>query len=233
MWLVDCPPDELKKMPKTTARVEAVRKFREQSSKEATRRKAAFPTLFDENHQPKSNYLAIPETSSERRRYIPIGFFNSDVICSNAVRLMPNATLFHFGVIASSMHMAWVSYVGGRLKSDYRYSNDIVYNNFPWPVVDAETQAKIADAAQGVLDARALFPNSSLADLYEPLATPPALVKAHEKLDRLVERAYRSKKFDSDAERVAFLFERYRELVDAEAVASENEKRKKRERLRS
>lgn len=146
---------------------------------------------------------------------------------------MPNATLFHFGVIASAMHMAWVGYVGGRLKSDYRYSNDIVYNNFPWPDVDAETQAKIADAAQGVLDARALFPNSSLADLYDPLATPPALVKAHEKLDRLVERAYRKTKFDSDAERVAFLFERYRELIDAEATASENEKRKKRECRRS
>ena len=230
LWLVDCPPDELKKMPAVLARVDEVRKFREKSSKEATRRKSAFPTLFDENHQPETDYLLIPEVSSERRRYIPIGFFSPEILCSNLVRIVPNATLYHFGVLTSGMHMAWTRYVCGRLKSDYRYSKDVVYNNFPWPDADAETQAQIADAAQAVLDARAEFPNSSLADLYDPVATPPALVKAHEKLDRLVERAYRKAKFDSDAERVAFLFERYLELTKdliAESQPKKTRRKKK------
>ena len=233
LWVGDAEPSRLRQLPEVMKRVEAVRRVREASSSPGTRKLAETPTRFHVENMPDSNYLVIPEVSSERRRYIPIGFFSPEILCSNLVRIVPNATLYHFGVLTSSMHMAWTRYVCGRLKSDYRYSKDIVYNNFPWPTADAETQAKIVDAAQGVLDARALFPNSSLADLYDPLATPPALVKAHEKLDRLVERAYRPKKFDSDAERVAFLFERYRELVDAEAVASENEKRKKRERLRS
>ena len=213
LWVGDAEPAQLRKLPEVMKRVEAVRRVREQSPSPGTRKLAETPTRFHVENMPDSNYLVVPEVSSERRRYIPIGFFSPEILCSNLVRIVPNATLYHFGVLTSSMHMAWTRYVCGRLKSDYRYSKDVVYNNFPWPVADAETQGKIADAAQAVLDARALFPNSSLADLYDPVATPPKLTKAHEKLDRLVERAYRKAKFDSDADRVAFLFERYLELT--------------------
>lgn len=213
LWVGDAEPSELRKLPEVMKRVEAVRRVREASSSAGTRKLAETPTRFHVENMPGTNFIVIPETSSERRQYIPIGFFSPENLCSNLVKILPNATLYHFGVLTSGMHMAWTRYVCGRLKSDYRYSKDIVYNNFPWPEADAETEAKIADAAQGVLDARAAFPNSSLADLYDPVATPPALIKAHEKLDRLVERAYRKPKFDSDAERVAFLFERYLELT--------------------
>lgn len=213
LFLKNCPPNELKNLPECLKRVEAVAKFRAESKRPVTRELSKTPREFAFENISKGNFIVVPEVSSERRHYIPIGFFSTENLCSNLVKMLPNATLYHFGVLTSSMHMAWTRYVCGRLKSDYRYSSSLVYNNFPWPVADAETQAKIADAAQGVLDARALFPNSSLADLYDPVATPPLLVKAHEKLDRLVERAYRKPKFDSDAERVAFLFERYLELT--------------------
>lgn len=213
LFLKHCPPNELKKLPECLKRVEAVAKFREESKRPVTRELAKTPREFAFENMPGTNFLLVPKVSSERRKYAPVGFMNADVLASDLVFVVPNATLYHFGVLTSGMHMAWTRYVCGRLKSDYRYSSSLVYNNFPWPEADAETEAKIADAAQGVLDARAAFPNSSLADLYDPVATPPALIKAHEKLDRLVERAYRKPKFDSDAERVAFLFERYLELT--------------------
>ena len=155
----------------------------------------------------------MPETSSERREFIPMDFLGPEVICTNAVQIIPNATLYHFGVLTSTMHMAWTRTVCGRLKSDYRYSNKLVYNNFPWPEATEAQQEKIAALAQGVLDARALYLECSLADLYDPLTMPPELVAAHRKLDAAVEKAY-GRSFADDAERVAFLFEKYRELTE-------------------
>ncbi|MBR4311647.1 MAG: hypothetical protein IKT79_11515, partial [Akkermansia sp.] len=178
----------------------------------AGRRKLADrPTLFRETKNPES-CVVIPEVSSERRDYIPIGFIDSATICTNLLQIIPDATLYHFGILTSIMHMAWTRAVCGRLKSDYRYSNKIVYNNFPWPEATEAQQEKIAELAQGVLDARALYPDSSLADLYDPLTMPPELVAAHRKLDAAVEKAY-GRKFKDDAERVAYLFERYSELT--------------------
>jgi hypothetical protein len=212
LWLVDCPPSDLRSLPLVKARVEAVKKFRSESKKEATRKKAITPTLFDEIHQPNTNYVALPAVSSERRYYIPIGFLPPEVIAGNKIYFIPDASLYDFAIVTSAMHMAWMRYTCGRLKSDYNYSNTIVYNNFPWPEPNEKQRADIEAAAQAVLDARALFPDSSLADLYDPDTMPPALAKAHQKLDKLVEKAY-GKSFDSDAERVAFLFERYQALT--------------------
>jgi hypothetical protein len=160
--------------------------------------------------------------SSERRAFIPIGFMQPDTLCSNLVKIIPHATLYHFGVLSSTLHMAWVRAVCGRLKSDYRYSAGIVYNNFPWPEQPSPQplshrerglMAAIETAAQAVLDARARFPSATLADLYDPLAMPPELLKAHRNLDRAVDAAYGKTAFASEAERVAFLFERYRQLT--------------------
>ena len=161
---------------------------------------------------PKGNYIIIPRVSSERRDFIPIALLDGNSLCSDSALLIPDATLYHFGVLTSTMHMAWTRAVCGRLKSDYRYSNKLVYNNFPWPEVTEEAESKISELAQGVLDARALYPECSLADLYDPLTMPPELVAAHRRLDAAVERAY-GQRFADDAERVAFLFEKYRELT--------------------
>ena len=213
LWLGDCNPTELRKMPEAMKRVEAVRKFRATSKSAPTQAIAETPRRFHVENMPKGTYVAIPETSSERRMYIPIAFYDENVLCSNALRLIPNATLYHFGVLTSTMHMAWTRAVCGRLEMRYRYSNKIVYNNYPWPEVTAEQESKISELAQGVLDARALYPECSLADLYDPLTMPPELVAAHRKLDAAVERAY-GRRFADDAERVAFLFEKYRELTE-------------------
>jgi hypothetical protein len=219
LWLGDCPPDELRRMPEAMKRMEAVKLYRLASRSAPTRRLAATPTRFHVENMPDSNYLVIPEVSSERRHYIPIGFLGPNTLCSNLVKIAPNATRYHFGVATSAMHMAWVRYVCGRLESRYRYSAAIVYNNFPWPENPSEAQKqKIEEAAQGVLDARSQFPGSSLADLYDPLTMPPALVKAHQKLDAAVDAAYGKKGFKNDAERVAFLFmlyQRYTSLLPA------------------
>ncbi len=206
-------PAELKKMPLVMKRVEAVQAFRSSSSRPSTLKLAAYPTQFQTENIPVNPYIAIPQVSSERRRYIPMGFLTPEVLCSDKLRLIPDATLYHFGVLTSAMHMAWVRTVTGRLKSDYQYSAKIVYNNFPWPEATQEQQEKIASLAQGVLDARELYPDSSLADLYDPLTMPPELVAAHRKLDAAVEKTY-GRQFTDDAERVAFLFERYSELVN-------------------
>jgi hypothetical protein len=201
-------------MPHVMKRAEAVKDMRLASAKEPTREMAAYPTLFAEDRQPDSDYIIVPEVSSERRSYLPVGFVHSDVVSSNLNYTIPDATLFVFGVISSSMHMAWVRHVAGRLKSDYRYSSQLVYNNFPWPSDPTDKQREaIEQAAQGVLNARNAHPDSSLADLYDPIAMPPDLGRAHQALDRAVDAAYEKKNFTSDAERVAFLFELYHEYT--------------------
>jgi hypothetical protein len=214
LWLGDCPPNELRQMPEALARVEAVRKFRLASKRKQTLAAAGIPTHFGTEMIPRRPYLLIPKVSSERREIVPIGFFEPDTFCSDLVFMLPDATLYQFGVLSSTMHNAWVRAVAGRLESRYRYSASIVYNNFPWPDPPADVEReKIEAAAQAVLDARAQFPNSSLADLYDPLTMPPALLKAHQKLDAAVDKAYGKTNFKSDAERVAFLFERYQALT--------------------
>ncbi|NCT68127.1 MAG: class I SAM-dependent DNA methyltransferase [Rhodanobacteraceae bacterium] len=227
LWLQDIAPSTLKSLPLVTGRVMAVKALRQSSSRATTRELAAYPTLFGEIRQPGGSYILVPRHSSENRAYIPLGFVGPDVICGDSNMLVPDATLHHFGVMTSTMHMAWVRSVCGRLESRYRYSAGIVYNNFPWPELPDATAAnavkqKIEAAAQGVLDARAQFPDATLADLYDPLTMPPALVKAHQALDRAVDAAYvaaekaagrKAPKLGSDAERVAFLFERYQALT--------------------
>ena len=243
LWLGDCPPDELRRMPEAMKRVEAVREVRLASKSAPTQKLAATPTRFHVENIPDAPYLVIPEVSSERRRFIPIGFMQPDTLSSNLVKIIPHATLYHFGILTSTMHMAWMRATCGRLESRYQYSVTIVYNNYPWPDLPSpagggrvgdEGLSTAADssndphpkslsrsrardlieaAAQAVLDARAQFPQSSLADLYDPLTMPPALVKAHQALDRAVDACYRKAAFASDAQRVEFLFERYQQLT--------------------
>lgn len=228
LWLLGAKPDEIRQLPKVMERVELVRQFRLDSKAATTRKFAATPTVFCQLAQPDSDYLLVPGVSSERRRYIPIGFMPKTVIANNLVFTVPQATLFHFGVISSDMHMAWVRYTCGRLESRYRYSKDIVYNNYPWPRDLSEKQVKgIEDAAQGVLDARDKFPQSSLADLYDPLTMPPELTRAHQALDRAVDAAYGRKSFTGDAERVAFLFELYQQYTSLLPAAASKPKRRK------
>ena len=214
LWLVDCPPASLRAMPHVRSRVDGVRKMRLESAKEATQNKAEIPMLFTENRQPVDGfYLAIPRTSSENRRYIPIGFLSSEVIAANDLQIVPNASLFEFGILTSSAHIGWARVTSGRMKSDIRYSVKLTYNTFPWPEPTDKQRTTIETAAQAVLDARAHYPTSTLADLYDPLTMPPELVKAHHALDRAVDAAYGKKGFASEAERVAFLFERYQQIT--------------------
>ncbi|MCD8391556.1 MAG: methylase, partial [Firmicutes bacterium] len=180
LWLGECPPNELRKMPECMKRIEAVWDFRLASKSAGTVKLAEKPTHFHVENMPKGNYIIIPEVSSEKRRYIPMGFMTSDILCSNLVKIIPDATLYHFGVLTSNVHMAWTRAVCGRLKSDYRYSKDIVYNNFPWCSPTDEQKKRIERTAQGIIDARALYPDSSLADLYDELTMPPELRKAHQ-----------------------------------------------------
>jgi hypothetical protein len=210
LWLADITPNELKQLPAVLDRVNKVKSFRLASKASSTRKFAGTPTLFCQIAQPKTNYLLVPRVSSERRSFIPIGYIDKETIANDQVLTVQDANLFHFGVLTSTMHMAWVKTLCGRLKSDYRYSKDIVYNNYPWPENPTDKQtAAIETAAQKVLDTRAEFPNSSLADLYDPLTMPPALVKAHNELDKAVDLAYRPQPFTSEANRMVFLFELY------------------------
>jgi len=214
LWLGDCPSDVLKQMPEAMKRVEAVRRYRLNSKSAPTRKLAATPTRFHVENMPDSDYLLIPSVSSERRTYIPLSFIPPTVIASNLCLMIPDATLYHFGVLSSAMHMAWVRSVCGRLKSDYRYSAGIVYNNFPWPQTQTDKQKQaIENAAQMILDARAQFTNASLADLYDPLTMPIALIKAHHKLDAAVDMTYAKRRFTGDSDRVAFLFELYQHIT--------------------
>ena len=190
LWLGKCSPAELHNMPLCLERIAAVREYRRSSTSEGTRKLADRPTRFHVENMPNSTYILVPRHSSENRRYIPMGFLTPDILTSDAVQIIPEATLYHFGVLGSNVHMAWMRAVCGRIKSDYRYSKDVVYNNFPWPNPTDEQRTKIEQTAQAILDARALYPDSSLADLYDELTMPVELRKAHQDNDRAVMQAY-------------------------------------------
>lgn len=217
-WLKNASPSEIRKSPELMRRIEAVRNMRLASTAAPTREKANTPHLFFFISQPDTNYLLVPSTSSENRRYVPIGFLSPDVIASNAATIVPDATLYNFGVMTSNVHMAWMRTVCGRLKSDYRYSNAIVYNNFPWPTPTEAQKAKIEQTAQAILDARALYPDSSLADLYDEVTMPSELRKAHQQNDRAVMDAYGFVKGTeartSESACVAELMKLYQKLID-------------------
>jgi hypothetical protein len=213
-WLVNATPSDLRQCPHLLKRIEAVKEFRLKSTKAATVKWASMPSLFTENRQPNSNYILIPRHSSENREYIPFGFFTPDSIIADSCNSIPNATKYHFGILSSGMHMVWIKNVCGRLESRFRYSNDIVYNNFPWPENPTEKQKQAVEAAaQHVLDVRAKFPESSLADLYDPNTMPPELVKAHQALDKAVDLCYRPQPFINETKRIEFLFELYDKLT--------------------
>ena len=227
LWLKDIEPQKLRNLKLVCERVENVKNFRLASKKKPTQDSAKVPTLFAEIRQPDSNYIFIPLTTSENRKYIPLAFFTKDYIINNSASYIPKASKYHFGVLTSEMHMAWVKQVGGRLKSDYRYSNDIVYNNFPWPENPTDKQIKLVEEkAQKVLDTRKDFPNSSLADLYDPLAMPPSLVKAHQELDKAVDLCYRPQPFPNETKRIEFLFELYEKYTQP-LLAEKKTKKKK------
>ncbi len=216
LWLKGAEPSEIRKIKKIIERVENVRKIRSESKREATKKLAETPYLFGEIRQPeKGTYLLVPSTSSERRRYIPMGFFNHDVISSNANLLVPEAGLYEFGIMTSNVHNAWMRIVCGRLKSDYRYSASIVYNNFPWPNPSEEQKKKIEQTAQTILDARAKYPESSLADLYDETVMPPELRQAHRANDLAVCQAYGFTQdiIKSESKCVAELFKLYEKLT--------------------
>lgn len=228
LWLVDAEPNELKQMPEVLKRAELVKKFRLDSVAPSTQKFATAPTLFRDKNRPET-FIVVPRVSSENRPYIPFGFFDKNSIVSDTCMSIPNGNKYHFGILMSKMHMAWVKYICGRLKSDFRYSKDIVYNNYPWPDNITEKQiTAIETATQKVLDARLDFPNSSLADLYDPLTMPPALVKAHNELDKAVDLAYRSQQFTTGAKRMEFLFELY-EKFTADLFTKDKVKKVKKE----
>lgn len=214
LWLDEISPDELRRLPEVLKRVEKVRQYRLLSPKQATVDRAATAWLFGENRQPKyGNYILVPKVSSERRIYAPLAFLPSEVITYNTVQFIPEAGLNIFGIVQSTMHMAWLRAIGGRMKSDYQYSIKLVYNNYPWPELNEKQTQSIETTAQAVLDARAAHPNASLADLYDPLTMPANLLKAHQALDKVVDAAYAYKGANTDAARVAFLFELYQKIT--------------------
>lgn len=215
LWLVNCSPSELKAMPLVLERIDSVRKSRLQSSDKGMHKLALTPAVFRETNNPDS-CLVIPVVSSEKRNYIPMGFIDKAIISTNGNLIIPNAALYHFGILTSQMHMAWTRHVCGRLEGRYRYSKDIVYNNFVWPKTSKEQEAAIEVLAQNVLNARSEHPNSSLADLYDPLTMPVGLLKAHQKLDKAVDELYSKNAFKSDSERVEMLFERYEAITAVE-----------------
>ena len=225
LWLGDCPPNELKQMPQALKRVEAVKKVRLESQSIPTQKLAQTPTRFHVENIPSGEYLIVPKVSSERRKYIPIGFSDSNTLSSDLLFVVSNSSLYHFGILTSEMHMTWVRYVCGRLKSDFRYSKDIVYNNYPFPenVSDKQKQ-KVETSAQKVLDTRAKYPDSSLADLYDPLTMPPDLVKAHQTLDKAVDLCYRPQPFVSELNRIEYLFSLY-EAISVPLLKVEKKKR--------
>lgn len=216
LWLGDCSPAVLQSMPACLERVKQVQAYRLKSKSKPTRKLAATPTRFHVENMPKGNYLLIPGVSSERRKYVPIGFMSPEIMASNLVNISSEATLYHFGVLSSTMHMAWMRYTAGRLKSDYRYSIGLVYNNYPWPEkVTDRKRHQVEQAAQAVLDVRDHFPEASLADLYDPMTMPPDLTRVHNQLDRAVDRCYRSQPFANEFGRIQFLFTLYSRYTDA------------------
>ena len=214
LWLVGITPSELRKFPEIVDRVALCKKARETSPDAGRRRLADTPTLFREQLNPDS-FVVVPKVSSERRRYIPMGYLGKETIAGDKLFIIPDATTYHFGVLISNVHMAWMRAVCGRLKSDYSYSINVVYNNFPWPTPTDKQKAKIEQTAQAILDARALYPDSSLADLYDETTMPPELRKAHQNNDRAVMEAYGFSVRDMTESRcVAELMRMYQELVE-------------------
>jgi hypothetical protein len=227
LWLKDAPLNEIRHIPFIQERIERVKNFRLASTKARTRHWANFPTLFSEDRQPTTRYLMFPKVSSERRAYIPFAYVEPEFIINNTASFIPDASLYLFGILESKMHMAWMSYVCGRMKSDFIYSNKIVYNNYPWPENVNEKQTKAVEkAVESVLSARKEFPTYSLADLYDPLSMPPVLVKAHQELDKAVDLCYRPQPFINAAKRIEFLFELY-EKYTADLFTKEKPKKGK------
>jgi hypothetical protein len=215
LWLKGVSPKLYRHIPPIMEAITGVKNMREKSNRSSTKKLADTPMLFGEIRHTESEYILVPRVSSERRRYVPMGFVTSDIIGNDSVQIIPDATLYHFGVLESNVHMAWMRAVCGRLEMRYRYSKDVVYNNFPWPTPTEAQQAKIEQTAQGILDARALYPDSSLADLYDEVAMPPELRKAHQANDRAVMEAYGWKPGRDFTESVcvAELFKLYQELT--------------------
>jgi hypothetical protein len=214
LWLEGISPQTIRAIPEVYRRVNEVREYRAASKREATVKLAEQPSLFGENRQPTTKFVLVPRHSSETRKYIPMSYFTPRYIVSDSCLCLPDAKIYHFGILSSAMHMSWVKLVAGRLKSDFRYSNKLVYNNYPWPEKPTKAQqARVEDAAQAVIDARAEFSESSLAALYDPVLMPPTLVRAHQQLDRAVERCYRSESFANDRARVEFLFALYERIT--------------------
>lgn len=223
LWLVGISPSDLRSSPFLMERVAGVRQFRLDSTKAATQKSAETPTLFQEVRQPDTEYIIIPRHSSETRRYIPFGFVSPDIIVNDAVQIIPDASLYHFGVLTSNVHMSWVRATCGRIKSDYRYSKDVVYNNFPWPTPTAEQKARIEQTAQAILDARALYPDCSLADLYDEVAMPSELRKAHQQNDKAVMQAYGFwGKYNSESACAAELMKLYQKLTERRSERGSN-----------
>jgi hypothetical protein len=210
IWLVDIEPNELRKLSEIKKRIEAVKAFRLASVAPSTREHAVTPALFRDRNRPDS-FIVVPRVSSETRKYIPMGFFDGNAIAGDTCMIIPNGNMYHFGILNSSMHMAWTRCVCGRLELRYRYSKDIVYNNFPWPSPSQKQIETIEKEAQIIIDVRMKYPKSSLADLYDPLSMPADLIQAHRKLDKAAEAAY-GRSFDNDSQRVAYLFELYQKL---------------------
>lgn len=213
LWLGECPPNELRKMPECLKRVLAVRDYRLSSPSAGTVKLADTPTRFHVENMPKGKYIVVPEVSSEKRKYVPMGYLDPNILSSNLVKIIPNAEIYHLGILTSNVHMAWMRAVCGRLKSDYRYSKDIVYNNFPWPIPTDEQKVAIEKTAQAILDARALYPDCSLADLYDELTMPVELRKAHQENDKAVMRAYGFSIKMTESECVAELMKMYKSLT--------------------
>ncbi|MGO1748466.1 DNA methyltransferase [Alkalibacterium gilvum] len=214
LWLKNATPQELKNMPRVLERIQNVRDYRLNSKAKSTQRYADYPTLFKQDAHPETNFLLVPSVSSENRRYVPIGFMSHDNIATNAVHIVPNATLYEFGIITSNVHMAWMRTVAGRLEMRYRYSSTLVYNTFPWPKVNKVQKKRIEKAAQSILDARSLYPESSLADLYDELTMPVELRKAHQENDKAVMEAYGMKVgVTTESDSVAQLFKMYEKLI--------------------
>lgn len=211
LWLLNVTPQKLRSEPKVIERINLVKEFRAQSVRQQTKEKAATPSLFGEIRQPNETYILVPRHSSENREYIPLGFFDNNTIAADSCLIIPNATKYHFGILSSLIHMAWVKYTCGRIKSDYRYSKDIVYNNFPWPQNVSEDQKIIVEnLTEAVLHARTEFPDSSLADLYDPRTMPLTLLNAHQNLDKYVDSLYQTNPFKDDIDRISYLFMLYK-----------------------
>lgn len=216
LWMVGANPADIRKAPLVVERINQVRQYRLDSPKAATQKKVDTPMLFDEVRECTSDYVAIPKVSSENRRYIPMEYLSKEIIPGDKLFMLPSASFYSFGVMTSNVHMAWMRAVCGRLEMRYSYSNTIVYNNFPWPEVNDRQRAKIEQTAQAILDARALYPDSSLADLYDEVTMPPELRRAHQQNDRAVMEAYGfpvSRDF-TESDCVARLFELYQKMVE-------------------